>query len=176
MSFPPCVGAAKDQTQPYPSCSTYGLWSDLHNFLGSSLAPWVGEDALRFVCAREMPWEWLVGMPLLCFPIPTAFFCFLLFQGPEGKPGKQGEKGKPGQKVGTSLFENITVRKGFSLPLLVSDIFLQEKFCPTLMPVPFLCRAAKATRGSSARWDPQGSRGQRGTKALKDPEVPWDRW
>lgn len=24
--------------------------------------PWVGEDALRFVCAREMTWEWLVGM------------------------------------------------------------------------------------------------------------------
>lgn len=60
--------------------------------------------------------------------------------------------------------------------MLFFDIYLHELFCPALMSVPLFCRAARATRGSSARQELQGRRGRRGTKALKDPEVPWDLW
>jgi len=44
------------------------------------------------------------------------------------------------------------------------------------MSVLLFCRAARATRDSSVRQDLQGRKGRRGTKALKDPEVPWDLW
>lgn len=38
----------------------------------------MGEDAVRVEHTREVAWEWLVGMGLLCFPIPTASFFALL--------------------------------------------------------------------------------------------------
>lgn len=59
----------------------------------------MGEDAVRVECTREVAWDWLVGMGLLCFPIPTAFFALLGTRRETRKTGGKGQAWPEGRNV-----------------------------------------------------------------------------